>query len=127
MYVPLLSLNCPLMHFHQGLLSDINLLLEHSWLLSSTRGSRPHIFCASPCQHHSANAHYMRQNHWPYMVPQLAYILTYMLSVVICIAVFIMLCWHLWGIARGETTVEAQDHEVYKRIAKDRGDVCGYI
>ncbi|KAG2756812.1 zf-DHHC-domain-containing protein [Suillus brevipes Sb2] len=61
-------------------------------------------------------------NNWPYMVPQLAYVLTYMLSVVICIAVFIMLCWHLWGVSRGETTVEAQDHEVYKRIAKDRGD-----
>jgi palmitoyltransferase len=61
------------------------------------------------------------------MVPQLAYVLTYMLSVVICIAVFIMLCWHLWGVSRGETTVEAQDHEVYKRIAKDRGDVCGAI
>ena len=61
------------------------------------------------------------------MVPQLAYILTYMLSVVLCIAVFIMLSWHLWAVARGETSVEAQDHEVYKRIAKDRGDVCGPI
>ncbi|OAX42724.1 zf-DHHC-domain-containing protein [Rhizopogon vinicolor AM-OR11-026] len=61
-------------------------------------------------------------NHWPYMVPQLAYILTYMLSVVLCISVFIMLSWHLWAVARGETSVEAQDHEVYKRIAKDRGD-----
>ncbi|KAG1750279.1 hypothetical protein EDB19DRAFT_1679480 [Suillus lakei] len=66
-------------------------------------------------------------NNWPYMVPQLAYILTYMLSVVLCIAVFIMLCWHVWGVARGETTVEAQDHEVYKRIAKDRGDVLCVI
>ncbi|KAG0702825.1 DHHC palmitoyltransferase-domain-containing protein [Suillus ampliporus] len=61
-------------------------------------------------------------NNWPYMVPQLAYILTYMLSVVLCLAVFIMLCWHLWGVTRGETTVEAQDHEIYRRIAKDRGD-----
>jgi len=57
------------------------------------------------------------------MVPQIAYILTYMLSVALCISVFIMLSWHLWAVARGETAVEAQDHEVYKRIANDRGDV----
>ncbi|KAG0706744.1 DHHC palmitoyltransferase-domain-containing protein [Suillus ampliporus] len=57
----------------------------------------------------------------------LAYILTYTLHVVLCIVVFIMFCWHLWGVSRGETTIEAQDHEVYKRIAKDRGDACGSI
>lgn len=46
-----------------------------------------------------------------------------MLSVVMCLAVLIMLLWHLWGIARGETSVEAQDHSIYRKVAKDRGEV----
>lgn len=49
--------------------------------------------------------------------------ISYLLSVVICIAVLIMLLWHLWGIAHGETSVEAQDHAVYRKIAKGRGEV----
>lgn len=34
-----------------------------------------------------------------------------------------MLTWHMWGVARGETVVEAQDHEVYAKRAKERSDV----
>ncbi|PSS32067.1 hypothetical protein PHLCEN_2v2174 [Hermanssonia centrifuga] len=30
--------------------------------------------------------------------------------------------YHFWGIAKGETTVESQDHEHYERIAKGRGE-----
>ncbi|KAG0696871.1 hypothetical protein DFH29DRAFT_857566 [Suillus ampliporus] len=56
------------------------------------------------------------------MMPQLAYILTYTLSVVLCIVVFVMLCWHLWGVSCGDYRRGIEDHEVYKRIAKDRGD-----
>lgn len=42
-----------------------------------------------------------------------------------CIAVLIMLLWHIWSVARGETSVEAQDHAVYRKTAKARGEVCG--
>lgn len=52
--------------------------------------------------------------------------MSYMLSIVLCLAVFIMLLWHIWGIAKGETSVEAQDHEIYRKIAKDRGEVSAF-
>lgn len=44
-----------------------------------------------------------------------------------CIAVLVMLLWHLWGVAGGETSVEAQDHAVYRKVAKDRGEVCLFL
>lgn len=56
-------------------------------------------------------------------MPAFCFILSYMLSVVLCLAVAIMLLWHLWGIAKGETSVEAQDHEIYRKVAKERGEV----
>lgn len=56
-------------------------------------------------------------------MPQLFFVMSYLLSVVMCIAVLSMLLWHLWGVARGETSVEAQDHAVYRKIAKTRGEV----
>jgi hypothetical protein len=31
--------------------------------------------------------------------------------------------YHLWSAAVGETSVESQDHDVYRRMAKRRGDV----
>jgi len=49
--------------------------------------------------------------------------MSYMLSIVLCLAVFIMLLWHIWSISKGETSVEAQDHEIYRKIAKERGEV----
>lgn len=60
-------------------------------------------------------------------MPQLCFIVSYLLSVVMCLAVLVMLLWHLWGVAHGETSVEAQDHAVYRKIAKDRGEVCEYL
>ncbi|KAH0833003.1 hypothetical protein J3R83DRAFT_11986 [Lanmaoa asiatica] len=56
-------------------------------------------------------------------MPQFCFIISYILSAVICMAVLIMLLWHLWGVARGETSVEAQDHAVYRKIAEERGEV----
>ena len=38
-------------------------------------------------------------------------------------AVTVMGGYHLWSIANAETTVESQDHEHYRKIAKSRGDV----
>jgi len=59
---------------------------------------------------------------WPYHVPELVYVMIYLLSSVLCLAVGIMLSYHLWSIACGETSVEGQDHEVYRRKAKQRGE-----
>lgn len=39
------------------------------------------------------------------------------------LAVGIMLSFHLWTVAHGETTVESHDHEVYRKIAKSRDEV----
>jgi len=59
---------------------------------------------------------------WEHHVPMLAFILTYILSAVLCLSVGIMLAYHLWTIASGETSVEAQDHEIYRKVAKSRGE-----
>ncbi len=63
------------------------------------------------------------QEPWPYFVPPMAFLLTYILSVVLCMAVTAMAGWHLFMIASGETSVESQDHELYRRVARDRGEV----
>lgn len=60
---------------------------------------------------------------WPYLMPQLSFILIYILSVVLCLAVGVMCSWQVWSISVGETSVEGQDHDVYRNIAKSRGDV----
>jgi palmitoyltransferase len=47
----------------------------------------------------------------------------YILSIVLCFAVGVMLAYHLYGISWGETSVEGQDHEEYRRKAKERNEV----
>ncbi|KAH9914952.1 DHHC palmitoyltransferase-domain-containing protein [Fomitopsis serialis] len=59
---------------------------------------------------------------WPYYSPPVFVIATYVLSVVMCLAVTIMTSWHIWGIACGETSVESADHEQYRQTAKGRGE-----
>ncbi|KAF7972939.1 hypothetical protein HWV62_34191 [Athelia sp. TMB] len=59
---------------------------------------------------------------WPFFVPQVIFILIYVLCVVLCLAVTIMLTWHLWGVVKGETSVEGQDHDIYRNVAQRRGD-----
>ncbi|KAI6004531.1 hypothetical protein F5J12DRAFT_705774, partial [Pisolithus orientalis] len=51
------------------------------------------------------------------------FIATYILSFVLSPAVVVMLAWHLWGVACGETAVEPQDHGVFAKRAKERSDV----
>jgi palmitoyltransferase len=46
----------------------------------------------------------------------------FILSGVLCFAVGVMLAFHLWTVVSGETTVEAQDHEAYRRKATERGE-----
>jgi len=62
------------------------------------------------------------QPDWPYHIPALPFILTFILAVVLSLAVMVMLGWHLWSIAAAETSVEAQDHEHYRKVAKSRGE-----
>lgn len=45
-----------------------------------------------------------------------------MLAAVLFIAVTIMASYHFWSIACAETSVESQDHEQYRKIAKGRGE-----
>ena len=42
-------------------------------------------------------------------------------------AILIMFGWHLWSIGHGETSVEVQDNDQYRKIARSRGQVCGSI
>ncbi|KAK0469401.1 DHHC palmitoyltransferase-domain-containing protein [Desarmillaria tabescens] len=60
---------------------------------------------------------------WRYRVSLTLYLLIYILSAVLCLAVGIMCAWHLTAISAAETSVESQDYEVYKRVARNRGDV----
>ncbi|EJD37742.1 zf-DHHC-domain-containing protein [Auricularia subglabra TFB-10046 SS5] len=62
------------------------------------------------------------EHDWPHRSPGVAFIMTYILSIAIGLAVFIMLAWQVWGIAVGETAVESQDFAYYRRLAKERGE-----
>jgi len=46
--------------------------------------------------------------------------LIYILCVVIGFAITFMLAFHFWGVLNGETSVEAQDHDSYRRRAAER-------
>ncbi|THV00086.1 hypothetical protein K435DRAFT_657780, partial [Dendrothele bispora CBS 962.96] len=59
---------------------------------------------------------------WPYHVPVIAYLLTFILSCVLCFAVGVILIVALWSVMKGETSVEAQDHEIYRKVALSRGE-----
>lgn len=72
----------------------------------------------------SPNSSLMFSQEWPYHVPQVAFLLIYILAGVIGLALVFMGGYHLWSAAVGETSVESQDHDVYRRMAKRRGDVC---
>jgi palmitoyltransferase len=59
---------------------------------------------------------------WPYLLPQSAFVLIYLLAIVLCIAVALMLSFHIWGIVVGETSVESHDFPMYRERAKSRGN-----
>jgi len=61
---------------------------------------------------------------WPHHVPEIAFAIIYILAVVLFFAVSMMGGYHLLGVAKGETSVEAQDYEIYRMKAKNRGEVC---
>jgi len=57
---------------------------------------------------------------WPHHVPEFIYSLIYTLSGVLGFAVAVMLAFHVWTLLASETTVEAQDHDAYRRRAAER-------
>lgn len=59
---------------------------------------------------------------WTRPVPSLLFITTYILSF-LPRSVAITLAWDVLGVAHGETFVEAQDHELYAKRAKERGEM----
>ncbi|KAF9479632.1 zf-DHHC-domain-containing protein [Pholiota conissans] len=59
---------------------------------------------------------------WDHHVPEIMFAMIFILSVVLCFAVGVMLGYHLYNISWGETSVEAQDHEEYRRKAKIRNE-----
>ncbi|KAI0635541.1 DHHC palmitoyltransferase-domain-containing protein [Trametes polyzona] len=59
---------------------------------------------------------------WPYFAPPMAFLLSFILAVVLFMAVSAMAGWHLYMVASGETSVETQDHEQYRKIAKQRNE-----
>jgi len=65
----------------------------------------------------------MKRQDWPYLLPPTAFVLIYILAGVLCIAVALMLTFHIWGIAKGETSVESHDFPMYSKRAKSRGNV----
>ena len=78
-----------------------------------TSHSSGHYFVHAPCT----------QQPWPYLAPPVFYLLTFILAGVLCMAVTAMAGWHIFMIACGETSVESQDHEHYRKIARQRGEV----
>ncbi|OJT09976.1 hypothetical protein TRAPUB_13539 [Trametes pubescens] len=61
---------------------------------------------------------------WPYYAPPMMFMMIYILAVVLCLAVSAMAGWHLYMVASGETSVETQDHEQYRKIASQRGELA---
>jgi len=53
----------------------------------------------------------------------LLFTIIYLLCIMMSLAISTMLAWQLWSVAVGETAVENYDHEYYRKVATDRGEV----
>lgn len=64
----------------------------------------------------------MRFDHaWPFSyAPRVLFMLIYFMAAVMGLAVGVLACWHLYLVAKGETSVESQDNAYYRDIAKKR-------
>lgn len=60
---------------------------------------------------------------WTHYTPEFVFSLFYILSAVLCVAVGIMMSFHVWGVGKAETSVDSHDHGIYRKMAKDRGEV----
>ncbi|KDR68556.1 hypothetical protein GALMADRAFT_78342 [Galerina marginata CBS 339.88] len=59
---------------------------------------------------------------WAHNVPEIMFAMMFILCIVLCFAVAVMLSYHLYGVSWAETSVEAQDHEEYRKKAKERNE-----
>lgn len=53
----------------------------------------------------------------------MVYIIVYILSLALGLAVLVMLLWNIYQIGKGVTTVEGYDHGIYADRARSRGEV----
>jgi len=58
---------------------------------------------------------------WEYYTPDYIFVMEFAMASVLGFAIFIMFGWHLWSIGQGQTSVEAQDNDQYRKTAKSRG------
>ena len=72
------------------------------------------------------STNFLQISHSGHCTPTWAFLLCYILSVVICLTIEVMCTWHLWNVVKGETTVENHDFEAYCKLAKSREDICSY-
>ncbi|KAI0304530.1 DHHC palmitoyltransferase-domain-containing protein [Multifurca ochricompacta] len=61
-------------------------------------------------------------DNWEHWISPIVFTIIYFLCLVMCLAIGTMLAWHIWGVSVGETAVESQDHEHYRRVALSRGE-----
>ncbi|THU96389.1 hypothetical protein K435DRAFT_892754 [Dendrothele bispora CBS 962.96] len=59
-------------------------------------------------------------------VSLIAFLLTFILSYVSCVTVGITLIISFWSVMKGKALVEAQDHEIYKKVALSRAFINSY-
>ncbi|BEJ18028.1 hypothetical protein CspHIS471_0703050 [Cutaneotrichosporon sp. HIS471] len=58
---------------------------------------------------------------WPAYTPRIAFTLIWVLSIAIGFAVPVLGGWHLYMVAKGETSIESHDNEYLARKAKEEG------
>ncbi|KAH8112627.1 zf-DHHC-domain-containing protein [Phellopilus nigrolimitatus] len=108
--------HCPFTGINQcvGIYNERHFVLFMAYLVLST-------FCLSVLGYEKIWEAMGFSYTWQHRTPAVIYSLIYILSFVLCLAVGIMLTWHLWSICSGETSVENHDHDVYRKYAKERG------
>ncbi|KAF8910477.1 DHHC palmitoyltransferase-domain-containing protein [Gymnopilus junonius] len=109
--------HCPVSWINQcvGLHNERHFVMFMAYLVLSS-----FCFCATGYERffRSLGVNYQ----WEHNVPEVMFAMIFILSAVIWFAVGIMLSYHLYGVSRGETSVEAQDHEEYRKKAKERNE-----
>jgi len=109
--------HCPWINQCVGLYNERHFILFMFYFVVSTA-----TYCVLG-YHHLLAALGVYIDNWPYFVPPTAFVLIYILAGILCIAVVLMLSFHIWGIAKGETSVESHDFPMYSKRAKSRGNV----
>jgi len=59
---------------------------------------------------------------WDHYIPEIVYIMEFVLAAVFGLAILTMFGWNLWSVGQGQTAVEVHDNDHYREIAKARGE-----